>query len=213
MKSKHVLDELFISYACLEVCRDAIFQAFGILRDVYAQNGKVLLCGNGGSAADCEHIVGELMKGFKLKRPLPHDSHDKLSSFGGGEIADYLQGALPAISLVSHNALISAFTNDVGADYVFAQQVYGYGKKGDALIALSTSGNATNVVNACRVAKALEMKVIGLSGKTGGLLKNLCDTCICIPSADTASIQERHLPVYHALCAALEVEFWGSLVW
>jgi len=203
-----IFNELLSSHKCLEPCRKDILGAFDILKRVYTSGGKVLLCGNGGSAADCEHIVGELMKGFRIKRPVPEDFKLKLAMVGADGIADYIQGALPAISLVSQNSLITAYSNDVSYEYAFAQQVYGYGKSGDALIAISASGNAVSVLNACRVAMAIGMEVIGLTGESGGLLHDICDVCIRVPFADTETIQENHLPVYHSICAALESEFY-----
>ena len=170
-----------------------------------------MVCGNGGSAADSEHIVGELMKGFLKKRQISEKEKDKLKSLFPGEwdyLSKNLQGALPAISLVSHPALSSAFINDVAADMVFAQQVYGYAKAGDVLLGISTSGNAKNVANAVMVARAAGMKTIGLTGGKGGFLQSLCDVTIRVPADETFKIQEYHLPVYHALCAMLEEEFF-----
>ena len=143
------------------------------------------------------------MKGFKKQRPLPASEKEKL-----GDLAEYLQQALPAIALTGHSALSTAFMNDVAPGMVFAQQVYGYGREGDCLIAITTSGNSKNVLNAVKVAKAKNMKVIGLTGPAGGELKELADTCICVPGSCTADIQERHLPVYHGLCAMLEDAFF-----
>ena len=210
MDYMNVFDKLFEQHPCLEPCKESILQAFNILKSSYDNNGMVLACGNGGSAADSEHIIGELMKGFKLKRPIPQDFKVKLAEFDNDGIGDCLQGALPAISLVGQSALISAMSNDIGWEYAFAQQVYGYGRKGDVLIAISTSGNAKNVLYACRVAKAIGMSVIGMSGETGGAFKSICDVCITVPYRETALIQEKHLPIYHTLCAALEVAFFDS---
>jgi len=210
-KKKHahnLIKKLIISHSSLEVCKNEILNAYEMLYDVFVNAGKVLVCGNGGSAADCEHIVGELMKGFKLKRPLETDERALFAKQEHDDITDFLQGSLPAISLVSQTALISAISNDINFEYIFAQQVYGYGKKGDAVIALSTSGNAKNIINACITAKALGLIVIGFTGETGGLLKKYCDVCICVPFSDTAAVQEKHLPIYHAVCAALELTFW-----
>jgi D-sedoheptulose 7-phosphate isomerase len=173
----------------------------------------VLICGNGGSAADSEHIVGELMKGFKLKRPIPQTARAALARLfpeKGADLADHLQGALPAISLTGHPALSSAFANDVRADMVYAQQVYGYGRPGDMLIALSTSGNSTNILNAAKIAKAFGMAVLGMTGQGGGKLSELSDVCIRVPAEETYRVQELKLPVYHALCAMLEEEFFGE---
>ena len=207
----HVIDSLIETYPVLEVCRKDIYHTFEIFKESYHQQGKILICGNGGSAADCEHIVGELMKGFVSKRPLPAHVRQKFRrSFPekGDYLADHLQGALPAISLVSQSSLISAFSNDVAADMVYAQQVYGYGRKGDVLVAISTSGNSVNIVNAVQTAKVMELKTIGLTGRKGGQLLDLCDVTIRVPKDITAQVQELHLPVYHALCLLLEEEFF-----
>jgi len=206
-----VLNQCVAKYPELSECSADIVSAFETIRDSYRGGGKVLLAGNGGSASDCEHIVGELMKGFMSKRPVPQTMRDRLRRFGdedGGYIADRLQGALPAISLVSHTALATAYANDVAADMVFAQQVYGYGRPGDVLIGLSTSGNSANVVRALQVARALDMRTIGLTGRSGGRMKELCDVIIRVPSDVTPDIQERHLPIYHTLCIMLEEEFF-----
>ena len=178
-----------------------LMRAYDLLEDAYSQGGKLLLCGNGGSAADCDHIVGELMKGFYKKRPLGERE-------GLGDLGDRLQEALPAISLTGHSALSTAFLNDVAPELVFAQQVYGYGRRGDILAAISTSGNSVNVVNAARVAKARGLSVISMTGKTGGVLKEISDVCLAVPAEVTADVQELHLPVYHTLCAMLEEHFF-----
>lgn len=190
-------------YPALETVGDEVRKAYEILRRSYEEDGKLLVCGNGGSASDAEHIVGELMKGFYKLRPLNSEERATM-----GEISEYLQGALPAIALTGHPALSTAFLNDVNPEMVFAQQVYGYGRKKDVLMAITTSGNSKNVLNAVRVAKAKEMKVIGLTGRDGGRLKALCDVCIIVPGNVTADIQEYHLPVYHTLCAMLEENFF-----
>lgn len=196
----------------LAVCRDAIEQAAALLTHTYEAGGKVLVCGNGGSAADSEHIVAELMKGFMLRRSVPDAVRsDLLASWPeeGEYLAGKLQGALPAISLVSQTALISAFSNDVAADMIFAQQVYGYGRSGDALIALSTSGNSANVVNAVKVARVVGLRTIGLTNSDGGKLAQVCDVCIKAPRKITPEVQELHIAVYHALCALLEEKFFS----
>ena len=167
---------------------------------------------NGGSAADAEHIVGELMKGYLLRRPVPEEIRAKLiatSSQDGNYLADHLQGGLPGISLVSQTALISAIANDTAADMAYAQQVYAYGREGDAIIGISTSGNARNVIHAVQVARALGLQSIGLTGPSGGALKPLCEVCICVPAENTPAVQERHLPIFHVLCAMLEEEFFA----
>jgi D-sedoheptulose 7-phosphate isomerase len=206
------IEQLISTYPELDRCASDVESAFQILRDGYRHGGKALVCGNGGSAADAEHIVGELMKGYMLKRPVPDEVRTKLASTSpqdGDYLASHLQGALPAISLVSQTSLLSAIANDTAADMVFAQQVYGYGREGDTLIGLSTSGNARNVVHAMQVARALGLHTIALTGPTGGTLKPLCEVWICVPGENTAAIQERHLPIFHVLCAMLEEEFFA----
>jgi D-sedoheptulose 7-phosphate isomerase len=199
------LPHLIDKYPELTVCEADIVKAFEILKSCFLNGGKVLLCGNGGSAADAEHIVGELMKGFMSRRPVPQAMRNRLEPFGeeGKYIADNLQGALPAVSLVSHSALITAIANDVSADMVFAQQVYGLGKKDDVLIGISTSGNSMNVVRALQVARVQGLYTIGLTGR-GGTMSTLCDAAIRVPFDNTPDVQERHLPIYHALCMMLE---------
>jgi phosphoheptose isomerase len=204
--------QLIFSYPGLDVCASDIEAAYNVLRDCYQSGGKVLTCGNGGSAADAEHIVGELMKGYLLKRPLPEEVRARLKAASpddGDYLADHLQGGLPAISLVSQTSLLSAIANDTAADMVYAQQVYVYGQEGDALIGISTSGNSTNVIRAMQVARALGLRTIGLTGRTGGKVKPLCDVCIRVPANDTTLIQERHLPIFHVLCAMLEEAFFA----
>jgi len=206
------IEQLISTYPELNACLSDVKAAFEILRTTYQNGGKVLTCGNGGSAADAEHIVGELMKGYLLKRSLPEKTRTKLrivSSQDGDYLLSHLQGALPAISLVSQTSLISAIANDTAADMIFAQQVYGYGREGDTLFGLSTSGNSRNVIYAMQVARALGLHTIALTGPTGGILKSVCDVCICVPWENTPAIQERHLPIFHVLCAMLEEEFFA----
>ncbi|HSL29858.1 MAG TPA: SIS domain-containing protein [Anaerolineales bacterium] len=205
------IQQLIFSYPGLDVCASDIEAAFNVLRDCYRGGGKVLTCGNGGSAADAEHIVGELMKGYLLKRPVSQETREKLISMNPEDdnyLANHLQGGLPAISLVSQTALLSAIANDTAADMVYAQQVYVYGREGDVLIGISTSGNSMNVIRAMQVARARGIRTIGLTGRTGGKVKLLCDVCIRVPANDTTLIQERHLPIFHVLCAMLEEEFF-----
>lgn len=205
------IEQLISTYPDLGICVSDIEAAFQILSTCYRSRGKLLTCGNGGSAADSEHIVGELMKGYLLKRPLSEEMRAKLlaaSSQDGDYLAGHLQGALPAISLVSQTSLLSAIANDTAADMVYAQQVYAYGREGDTVIGLSTSGNSRNVMLAMQVARALGLHTIGLTGSTGGALKPLCDVCIRVPAPSTPEIQERHLPIFHVLCAMLEEEFF-----
>lgn len=208
-KVKKIYEKLFVDYPALGVCRDSVTEAYEILKNTYENGGKLLVCGNGGSAADCEHIVGELMKGFRLRRPLSDAEIAEFSRCGGEHIAHTLQKGLPAISLVSHTGLMTAFMNDCDSDSVFAQQVYGYMNEGDALIALSTSGNSENVCRACITAKVKGGKVVAFTGANGGRLSGLCDSTVALPSTDTAKIQEYTLPLYHCLCAMLEEEFFG----
>lgn len=211
---QHILESMVTKYPELQSCRSETAQAGQLLIDAYRGGGKLLVCGNGGSAADSEHIVGELMKGFMSKRPVSDEFRALLAGLypeaeEGRFIAERLQGALPAISLVSQTALLTAFANDVSAETVFAQQVYGYGRPGDVLIGLSTSGNSINVVRAIQVAKALGLRTIGLTGADGGRVHALCDVTIRVPYDRTPDIQERHLPIYHALCVAVEEAFFG----
>jgi len=195
----------------LAPCAADVQAAYALLADTYRQGGKVLICGNGGSAADSEHIVGELMKGYLAPRPVPDDVRQQLlAAFPahGAYLADHLQGALPAISLVSQTSFLTAYANDVAADMVFAQQVFAYGRPGDSLLAISTSGRAANVLHALRVARVLGLRTIGLTGQDGGALPDLCDVVIRVPGQRSPEIQERHAAVYHALCALLEEEFF-----
>ena len=206
-----LLEKLIANYPDLKTTASQIEEAFELWKNSFANGHKTLVCGNGGSAADSEHIVGELMKGFMLKRSLPPKEQAQLvNEYGeiGAYLGKHLQGALPAISLVSQTSLITAFANDVAADLVFAQQVYGYGEPGDILVGLSTSGNSANVLHAMRVAKTKGMATIGFTGRDGGTMKELCDVVIPVPYSSTPDIQERHLAVYHTLCAMLEAEFF-----
>jgi D-sedoheptulose 7-phosphate isomerase len=207
-----VLETLIRRYPDLECCRADLLKAFEILKTSFQSGGKLLIAGNGGSASDSGHIVGELMKGFMLKRPVSQSIREKLLSNGeeeGGYLADHLQGALPAISLISQTSLLTAFANDVAADMVFAQQVFGYGRPTDVFLGLSTSGNSLNVIRAAQVAKSLGMCTIAMSGQSGGRLFELCDVTIRVPYHLTPDIQEKHLPIYHTLCIMLENEFFG----
>ena len=195
-----ILDELYVRYPQLKCCEGEIAKALDLLLTCYRGGGKVLTCGNGGSAADAEHIVGELLKKFRRHRDIDSGVAVKLPP----ELVAKLEGALPAVSLVSMSGILTAFANDVAWETAFAQQVYGLGKPGDVLIALSTSGNSANCVNAALVAKAKGMKVVSMTGAGGGKLGDLADAAIKVPETETYKIQELHLPVYHALCAALE---------
>lgn len=198
-------------YPALELLRERLVQAVEEMVQTFSSGGKLLICGNGGSAADSLHITGELMKSFVKRRPL---SEDIVLRFRAQfpEAAEYyinnLQGALPAISLVSESALMTAYGNDNTADLVFAQQVFGYGKDNDVLLAISTSGNSGNVLHAARVARAMGLKVISLTGEKGGALAELSDILLDVPSSITHQIQELHLPVYHTICLAVETELF-----
>ncbi|WNR43470.1 D-sedoheptulose-7-phosphate isomerase [Paenibacillus roseipurpureus] len=204
---------LISKYPDLSSCKKDIEAAYRELSSSFHSGGKLMVCGNGGSAADSEHIVGELMKGFMSKRPLGAKQRSLLEGANptdGAYLADRLQGALPAISLVSHSALITAYANDVAPDMIFGQQVYGLGREGDVLLALSTSGNSANVVRAVQVANAIGVRTIGLTGKGGGKLGELCTVTIRVPYNLTPDIQERHLPIYHTLCMMVEQEFFEA---
>jgi phosphoheptose isomerase len=200
-------DILWTGYPELTVCKDDILSAFALLQTCHDGGGLIMTCGNGGSAADAGHIAGELMKAFKRQRPLTDKQRQALCAafpLEGHTLAGQLQQAIPALSLVGQTALLTACANDVSPDMIYAQQVFGYGKAGDVLIALSTSGNSVNVVNACKVAKAFEVKTIGMTGASQSMLSAVCDVCIRVPAQATYRVQEYHLPVYHALCAMLE---------
>ena len=207
------LERLRHQYPVLSECEKNIREAYSILVTCYEKGGKLLLCGNGGSAADCEHITGELMKGFLSTRPLPTHIRFSLEQSNpdiGPTLARTLQGSLPAINLTSASSLLTAFGNDVKPEYAYAQAVLGHGKKGDVLLGISTSGSAFNVRAALCVAKAVGMSSIGLTGKGGGKIAGLCDVIIAVPACKTFEVQELHLPVYHCLCAMIEAHFWGG---
>ena len=208
---KHV-DQLINRYPKLKVCREDIIKAYEILEKAYSSGRKLLVSGNGGSASDSEHIVGELMKEFKLKRRGYGDQAAALKEIDpelGQTLADGLQGALPAISLTGHSSLTTAFMNDAMPELVFAQQVNGYGKPGDVYLGISTSGNSKNVLYAAVNAKAKGLHVIGLTGSHENKLMKYADVCIRVPEIETYKIQELHLPVYHCLCLMLEDKFFG----
>ena len=207
------VDELAQRRPDLTECLADVRRALEIIADCFRKGGKLLVCGNGGSAADSEHIVGELMKGYRRLRPLPEETRKRFEADWpeqGKTMADHLQGALPALSLVSQTALMTAFMNDVDPGMIFAQQVYGYGRPGDALLGLSTSGNSANVLNALRVARTLGLRTIGMTGKSGGDMPAVCEITIRAPYERTSDIQEAHFPIYHALCAGLEESFFSQ---
>lgn len=209
------LETLIKRYPALSVCEEEIEKAYKVLEECFAAGHKLLIAGNGGSCADGEHIAGELMKGFKLPRKCTEEFAKKLKSIDaerGAELAEKLQGGLPTIALDNHQALNTAYVNDVenGGLLTYAQQVYGYGKAGDVLLGISTSGNSKNVAYAAVVARAKGMKVIGMTGAKGGNLANVADVTIKVPETETYMIQELHLPVYHCLCLMLEERFFGG---
>ncbi len=211
MSTEEILDKLIKRYPPLEVCKENIRDAGNMIIESYKNSGQLLTCGNGGSSSDAEHIVGELMKSFSKKRPIDSDlakALEGISDERGALIASKLEKGLSAISLNAHGALVSAVSNDIGGDFIYAQQVIGYGRKNDVLLGISTSGNSQNVVDACIVAKAKGLKVITLSGEKGGKMKDYADVAICVPSSCTPDVQEFHLPIYHALCIMVEETFF-----
>lgn len=205
-----ILENLISRYPDLECVKGDMEKTYLILEETYKNNGKVLVCGNGGSAADCEHIVGELMKGFLLPRKLIEKEVQAFKEYNNGDyIARGLQKGLPAISLVSQLGLMTAFLNDCSPDLVFAQQIYTYMNSCDTLIALSTSGNSANVLNGVITAKAKGGKCVALTGERYSKISAIADCTIKLPSTETYIIQEYTLPVYHCVCAMLEEEFFG----
>ena len=207
------IDLLILRYPQLIVAKDCIVEAYQILEESYTNDGKLLVAGNGGSAADAEHIVGELMKGFVNPRKLEAEYSDALITVNkelGRVLSENLQGALPAIALDGHLALTTAYLNDCEPLLCFAQQVNGFGRKSDVFLGISTSGNSKNILYAATVAKAKGMKVIGLTGEKDSKLSEMSDVCIQVPETETYKIQELHLPVYHCLCLMLEDKFFGK---
>ena len=214
MRNKINLDQLIAKHPDLSGLRDRISEAAEIIIKTYTAGGKLLICGNGGSSSDSDHIVGELMKSFEIKRPLDITFKERLTEISasrGKYLGEKLEHGLPAISLSSHTSLTTAICNDIDPDLVFAQQVIGYGTEKDLLIGISTSGNSRNVIDASITARAMNMTVIGITGKTGGKLKEYCDVLINVPGDSTASAQELQLPVYHAICRIVEEHFYGEV--
>lgn len=210
---KH-LDTLIERYPRLAPCRADITEAYRIIEDTFTRDGKLLVAGNGGSAADSEHIAGELMKRFRLPRPVDAAFAEKLvvaDPVRGPKLAKNLERSLMAIPLVAHEALTTAYINDVDGYGVFAQQLLGFGRTGDVFLGISTSGNSQNIMNAVAVAKALGVKVIGLTGTDGGELACAADVAVRVPETETYKIQELHLPVYHCWCLMLEERFFGTV--
>ena len=210
---KNELEELIRRYPQLDVCKKDIEKAYLLLQKTYDKNGKLLIAGNGGSAADSEHIAGELMKRFKITRPIGKEFAEKLMKIDpdrGERLVKNLEMPLRAIPLTSHIAITTAYMNDADATGVFAQQMLGFGNEGDVFLAISTSGNSENIISACVVAKAMGIKIIGLTGEKESKLSKYADICIRVPETETYKIQELHLPVYHALCLMLESNYFGK---
>ena len=211
MDEYRYLTELTERYPVLKQVEGDIRALYETVRESYENGGKLLIAGNGGSCADSEHIVGELMKGFVKKRSVPEEMAQSLKAVDperGEKLAASLQQGLAAIALTGHTALSTAFLNDVDGEVIYAQQVYGYGKPGDVLLGITTSGNSENIMYAAVAAKAKGMKVVGLTGRDGGKLKGICAAAVVVPETETFKIQELHLPVYHALCLMLEEHFF-----
>ena len=213
-RQEQLFDLLFERYPQLAVCGENIRLAYDLIEAAYQNGRKLLVSGNGGSASDSEHIVGELMKEFRLKRKIYANQVEELKRIDqemGTVLAENLQGALPAISLTGHSSLTTAFMNDSLPELVFAQQINGYGKPGDIYLGISTSGNSKNILYAAITAKARGLKVIGLTGMHRSRLMDFADVCICVPETETYKVQELHLPVYHCLCMMLEDKFFGGV--
>ena len=205
------IDDLIERYPVLAQCKDSINAAYKLMEESYSSGGKVLIAGNGGSAADSEHMAGELMKRFSKSRPISDDFKEKLISIDaeiGEELSKNLEGTLRAIPLVAHEAMSTAYINDVDGYGVFAQQLFGFGDEGDVFIGISTSGNSKNIINAAIDAKAMGIKVLGLTGQGGGRLAELADVVVRVPEKETYKIQELHLPIYHCWCLMLEDYFF-----
>lgn len=208
---KETLQRLIEAFPLLAHKSAAIAECCRVILACFENGGKLLLCGNGGSACDCEHIAGELMKGFLLKRPLLAREKELLAKAGDdGRLAGVLQRAAPVLVLSGLNGLSTAFLNDVDPQAGFAQQAFAYARPGDVLLGISTSGNSQNVMLAMIAAKARGAKVVALTGDGGGRMAALCDVLVDVPQTETYRVQELHLPVYHAICAALESELFGK---
>ncbi len=208
-----VLEQLLGRFPSLCPVRQEIWEAFEKMASCYCEGGKLLLAGNGGSASDAQHIAAELMKGFLLSRPLPEPEQERLRGLDpdrGALLGERLQRALPALALCGHDALGTAFSNDVDPRLCFAQQVYGYGRPGDVFLGISTSGNSENILFAALAARAIGMTVIGFTGADGGRLAGLADLCVRMPERECYRVQELQLPVYHCWCQMLEILFFGK---
>jgi D-sedoheptulose 7-phosphate isomerase len=210
-EQKKYIDLLMQRYPALEVCKKSIIEGYQLIESSYSHDGKLLIAGNGGSASDSEHIAGELMKRFNRPRPIPTEFANKLKQIDpvrGEQLSNNLERGLMAIPLVAHEALTTAYINDVDGNGVFAQQLYGYGRRGDVFLGISTSGNSKNVISATVVARALGIKVIALTGNTGGELAKIADVAVIVPEKETYMIQELHIPIYHCWCLMLEEYFF-----
>lgn len=212
---KQYIDDLTKRIPALASCAEDIDAAYDIMKECYRHDGKILIAGNGGSAADCEHIAGELMKRFRKPRPIGSGLAHTLKSIDpvmGEQLARNLERPLMAIPLVAHEAMTTAYINDVDGMGVFAQQLLGFGREGDVFLGISTSGSSQNILYAAVAAKALKLKVIGLTGQSGGALEKLADVTVKVPETETYLVQELHLPVYHCWCMMLEEYFFGGQV-
>ncbi len=209
---KGCIEELIERYPKLNGIKSSVIDGYLLLERAYEKNGKILIAGNGGSAADCEHIAGELMKRFRIPRRIPRKLSEKIMAVDpvlGASLVNNLEQPLMAIPLVAHEALTTAYINDVDGLGVFAQQLYGYGRSGDVFLGISTSGNSRNILYATIVAKALDIGVLALTGNTGGELAKVADVAVVVPETETYRIQELHLPIYHCWCQMLEIHFFG----
>ncbi len=210
---RNELNDLVKRYPELDVCQKDIEKAYLLLEEAYDNGRKLLIAGNGGSAADSEHMAGELMKRFKVARPIEDSFAEKLKEIDverGSRLAKNLERPLRAVPLTSHIAITTAYMNDADATGVFAQQMLGFADEGDVFLAISTSGNSENIISACVVAKAMGVKIIGLTGEKESLLDRYSDVCIKVPETETYKVQELHLPVYHCLCLMLESNYFRS---
>lgn len=211
--TKNLIESFFLKFSNLHDLKESMEKAIAEMTERIENGGKVLICGNGGSASDSEHIAGELLKEFYIKRPINHEFKEKLVEVYGEEgrdMAENLQGAIPAISLISHSGFLSAYGNDAKPELSYAQEVFAYGNPGDMLIAISTSGNAKNVCYAAMLAKTLDVFVLSLTGEDGGKLRKYSDILINVPEKETYLVQELHLPLYHLLCRGIEYEIFGE---
>ena len=213
MNNDKSIDQLCERYPALSDLRNNIAEAALIIIDCYTNGGKLLICGNGGSSADADHLAAELMKSFESVRPLDDSFKKRLKEISGTRgkyLALKLEHSLPAISLSSNTGLTTAILNDIDPSLVFAQQVMGYGNESDVLVGISTSGNSQNIVDACITAKSLNINVIGITGKTGGKMKQYCDVLVNVPETTTALVQELHLPILHTICRIVENHFYSN---